>query len=139
MGLKLQGADVERHGPVGIVKIHPVERMMERSLEPECDEYIEVHAAIAKCLDELRHDASIRIVIITGSGDAFYEVPRRSHYDVEKYRNRLRGIIAPEVMAETRPTEVAAKYRRTPGYVELMLNYEKPLIARVNGNVIGAG
>ena len=48
MGVKLQGADIERHGPVGLVKIHPVERMMERSLEPDCDEFIEVHTAIAQ-------------------------------------------------------------------------------------------
>jgi enoyl-CoA hydratase/carnithine racemase len=139
MGLKLQGADVERNGPVGIVKIHPVERMMERSLEPDCDEFIEVHAAIAKCLDELRFDDVIRIVIVTGSADVFYEVPRRSHYDVERFRNRLRGIISPELMTEMRPSETRANYRHTPGYVELMLHYEKPLIARVNGNVIGAG
>jgi enoyl-CoA hydratase len=140
MGVKLQGADVERHGPVGLVKIHPVERMMERSMEPDCDEFIEVHAAIAKCLDELRYDDTVRIVIITGSSDgAFYRVPNRSHYDVDKFRDRLRGIISPELHSQLRPSEARAKYRRTPGYVELMLHYEKPIIARVNGDVIGAG
>ena len=39
MGEKLQGAEIELHGPVGLVKIHPVERMIERSLEPDCDEF----------------------------------------------------------------------------------------------------
>jgi enoyl-CoA hydratase len=140
MGVKLQGADVERHGPVGLIKIHPVERMMERSMEPDCDEFIEVHAAIAKCLDELRYDDTVRIVIITGSSDgAFYRVPNRSHYDVDKFRDRLRGIISPELHSQLRPSEARAKYRHTPGYVELMLHYEKPIIARVNGDVIGAG
>jgi enoyl-CoA hydratase len=140
MGVKLQGADVERHGPVGLVKIHPVERMMERSLEPDCDEFIEVHAAIALCLDELRHDPTIRVVVITGSADGvFYSAPSRAHYDVEKFRNRLRGIISPELNAQMRPSEARAEYRHTPGYVELMLHYEKPIIARVNGDVIGAG
>jgi enoyl-CoA hydratase/carnithine racemase len=138
--VKLQGADIERHGPVGLVKIHPVERMMERSLEPGCDEFIEVHTAIALCLDELRHDETIRIVVITGSRDGvFYSAPSRAHYDVERFRNRLRGIISPELSAQMRPSEARAQFRRTPGYVELMLHYEKPIIARVNGDVIGAG
>jgi enoyl-CoA hydratase/carnithine racemase len=79
-------------------------------------------------------------VIVTGSlPDVFYRVPLRSHYDVEKYRNRLRGIISPELQAELRPSEARAKYRKTANYVEQMLHYEKPIIARVNGDVIGAG
>lgn len=140
MGVKLQGAEIERHGPVGLIKIHPVERMMERSLEPDCDEFIEVHTAISICLEELRFDDSIRLVLITGSSDGvFYSAPLRSHYDVERFRNRLRGIISPELSAEMRPSEARAKFRRTANYVELMLHYEKPIIARVNGDVIGAG
>jgi enoyl-CoA hydratase/carnithine racemase len=140
MGKQLKAAEVERNGPVGIVKIHPVERMMERSMEPDCDEFIEVHTAIAIGLEELRFDDSIRVVIVTGSlPDVFYRVPDRSHYDVERYRNRLRGIISPELHGELRPSEARARFRRTADYVELMLHYEKPLIARVNGDVIGAG
>ncbi|HEY4279599.1 MAG TPA: enoyl-CoA hydratase/isomerase family protein [Conexibacter sp.] len=140
MGVKLMGAEVERHGPVGVVKIHPVERMMERSLEPDCDEFVEVHTAIAIGLEQLRFDDSVRVVILTGSApDVFYRAPNRSHYDVERFRNRLRGIITPELNAELRPSEARARFRRTANYVELMLNYEKPLIARVNGDVIGAG
>ena len=140
MGVKLQGADIERHGPVGLVKIHPVERMMELSMEPDCDEFIEVHAAISKCLEELRFDASIRLVVITGSQDGvFYSAPDRSHYDVKQFRDRLRGIISPELHAELRPAEARADYRHTAGYVEQLLHYEKPVIARVNGDVIGAG
>jgi enoyl-CoA hydratase len=140
MGTRLQGAEIERNGPVGIVKIHPVERMMERSLEPDCDEFIEVHESISISLEELRFDSSIRIVVITGSSDeAFYCVPSREHYDNEIFRNRLRGIIAPDLRAKYRPSEARARYRRTGNYVEQMLHYEKPLIARVNGDVIGAG
>jgi enoyl-CoA hydratase/carnithine racemase len=140
MGKKLQAAEVERNGPVGIVKIHPVERMMERSMEPDCDEYIEVHESISISLEELRFDDSIRVVVVTGSlPDVFYRVPDRSHYDVEKFRNRLRGIISPELHAELRPSEARAKYRKTASYVEQMLHYEKPLVARVNGDAIGAG
>jgi enoyl-CoA hydratase len=140
MGVKLQGAEIERHGPVGLVKIHPVERMMERSLEPDCDEFIEVHAAISKCLEELRFDDGIRVVVITGSQDGtFYSAPNRSHYDVTRFRNRLRGIISPDLRDELRPSEARAQYRHTASYVELLLHYEKPVIARVNGDVIGAG
>jgi enoyl-CoA hydratase/carnithine racemase len=140
MGKKLRAAEIERHGPVGILKIHPVERMMERSMEPDCDEFVEVHESVSIGLEELRFDSSVRVVIITGSlPDVFYRVPLRSHYDVERYRNRLRGIISPEMSAELRPSEARAQYRHTANYVEQMLHYEKPLIARVNGDVIGAG
>src|ERR1700755_3335840 len=98
MGKKLRAAEVERHGPVGILKIHPVERMMERSMEDDCDEFIEVHESISISLEELRFDPSIRVVVITGSSpEVFYSAPLRSHYDIEKYRNRLRGIISPEL------------------------------------------
>lgn len=65
--MKLMGAEVERHGPVGVLKIHLAERMMERTLEPDCEEFIEVHTAISIGLEELRFDDSIRIVVITGS------------------------------------------------------------------------
>jgi enoyl-CoA hydratase len=140
MGVKLQGAEIERHGPVGLVKIHPVERMMERSLEPDCDEFIEVHASISLSLEELRFDDSIRIIVITGSQEGvFYSAPNRSHYDVTRFRDRLRGIISPELNAELRPSEARARYRKIPNYVETLLHCEKPIIARVNGDVIGAG
>ena len=86
MGTKLMAAEVERNGPVGIVKIHPVERMMERSLQANCDEFIEVHTAIAIGLEELRFDNSIRIVVVTGSkDDMFYVAPTADHYTVDKY------------------------------------------------------
>ena len=140
MGTKLKGAEIERNGPIGIVKIHPVERMMERSLEPDCDEFIEVHESISIALEELRFDPSIRIIVITGSQDGvFYVAPAASHYEIEKYRNRLKGIMSPELRDELRPSESRARYRRTAGYVETLLHCEKPVIARVNGDTIGAG
>jgi enoyl-CoA hydratase len=140
VGTKLKAADVERNGSVGILKIHPVERMMERSLEPDCDEFIEVHEAISIGLEELRFDPAVRVIVITGSrDDVFYVAPASSHYLVERYRNRLRGIISPELREELRPAESRARYRRTANYVEQLLYCEKPVIARVNGDCIGAG
>jgi enoyl-CoA hydratase len=135
VGTKLKGAEAEKNGPVGIVKINPVERMMERSLEPDCDEFIEVHTAIAIALEELRFDPEVRIVVITGAQDEeFYVAPKASHYTVEKFQKRLG--LPPE---QGRPSEHRAKFRRTANYIELLLNYEKPIIARVNGDVIRAG
>jgi enoyl-CoA hydratase/carnithine racemase len=135
MGLRLMGAEVERNGSVGILKINPVERMMERSLEPDCEEFIEVHTAIAIGLEELRFDDTIRVIIITGAlNDEFYVAPRKEHYEVQKYRDRL---AKPREVG--RPSEARAKFRRTGGYVEQLLHCEKPIIARVNGDVIGAG
>ena len=140
MPTKLRGAEIERNGPVGIVKIHPVERMMERSLDPDCDEFIEVHESISIGLEELRFDRTIRLIVITGSkDDVFYVAPDASHYEIEKYRNRLKGIISPELRSELRPSETRANYRRTANYVEQLLYCEKPIIARVNGDCIGAG
>jgi enoyl-CoA hydratase/carnithine racemase len=135
MGVRLKGAEAERNGPVGIVKIHPVERMMERSLESDCDEFIEVHMAIALALDELRWDPEIRVVIVTGSQeDVFYSAPTAAHYEVEKNRARLT-----KPRNESRPSEARAKFHPVPGYVDQLLHYEKPVLARVNGDVIGAG
>jgi len=140
MGFKLKAAEVERNGPVGIVKIHPLERMIERSLEPDCDEFIESHTAIALALEELRFDDSIRVVIITGSNDdEFCVTPRKTHYEVEKYRNRLARIVEYTASEQSSASEWNAKFRKTAGYIELLLNYSKPVIARVNGDVIGSG
>jgi enoyl-CoA hydratase len=140
MGTKLKAAEVERNGPIGILKLHPVERMMERSLEPDCEEFVEIHHSMSIGLDELRFDDEIRAIIITGSAeDVFYSAPLRSHYDVPKYRERLRGIISPELNAQTRPSETRAKFRKVAHYVDQLLHCEKPIIARVNGDVIGAG
>jgi enoyl-CoA hydratase len=140
MGVKLKAAEVERNGPVGIVKIHPLERMIERSLEPDCDEFIESHTAIALGLEELRFDDNIRVVIITGSRDGeFCVTPKTSHYEVEKYRNRLARIVEYTASEDSSPSEWRASFRKTAGYVELLLNYPKPVIARVNGDVIGSG
>jgi enoyl-CoA hydratase len=135
MGTRLKGAEAEKAGPVGIVKINPVERMMERSLEPDCDEFIEVHTAISIALEQLRFDSGVRIIIITGAlDDEFYVAPKATHYQVEKFQRRL---ALPR--AQGRPSEDRARFRRTAGYVEQLLNCEKPVIARVNGDVIGAG
>jgi enoyl-CoA hydratase/carnithine racemase len=135
MGQRLKGAEAEKHGPVGIVKIHPVERMMERSLEPDCDEFIEVHTAIALALDELRFDPEVRVIVITGSAEGvFYSAPSTGHYEVEKYRGRLT-----RPAAEGRPAEARARFKATPDYVEHLLYCPKPVVARVNGDVIGAG
>ena len=83
----------------------------------------------------------MRIVIITGSSDgAFYRVPNRSHYDVEQVpRSAARNHLARACTRSFVRPRRRAKYRHTAGYVELMLHYEKPMIARVNGDVIGAG
>jgi enoyl-CoA hydratase/carnithine racemase len=140
VGVKLKAAEVERNGPVGILKIHPVERMMERSLEPDCDEFVEVHEAMSIGLEELRFDQSVRVIVVTGSADdVFYVAPSAAHYENPVYRNRLQGIISPELRAEMRPAEARAQYRRTGDYVEQLLHCEKPVIARVNGDCIGAG
>jgi enoyl-CoA hydratase/carnithine racemase len=120
---------------VGIVKIHPVERMMERSLEPDCDEFIEVHTAIAIALEELRFDESVRVIVITGSKpDEFYIAPSKAHYEVQRHRDRLG-----KPREVSRPSEARAKFRHTGSYIEQLLYCEKPVIARVNGDVIGAG
>jgi len=121
--------DVERNASVATIFIKPFEKTQaEGANHPG---YVDVHTAIAKSLEELRWDDSIRVVVITGSEDGeFYWAPGPGYYTPEKLNamnpyNRPAGRWSHEQGA-TRITETLA----------LM---EKPVIAKVNGHASSNG
>jgi enoyl-CoA hydratase len=80
--------------------------------------HVEVGAAMAA----LRHDNSIRVVILTGTGDAFFLPPKGS----------------PKASGHTpgHDWDLTQGMHRT---FQTIIEMEKPVIAKVNGNAIGFG
>ena len=130
----LRAAVVERRGPVGWCVIKNVEQLMEQGWEVE--EYAEIHTAIAMCLDELRHDRSVRVIGITGEQDGeWYNVPRRERfYDEPRHRQRHNFMDPASNPDKAKPPE-----RSVPPAIETLAMLEKPVVARVNGDAIGFG
>jgi enoyl-CoA hydratase len=121
--------DVERDGAVATIYIKPFEKTQaEGATHPD---YVDVHTAMARALEELRWDDSVRVVVITGREDGeFYWAPGPGYYTEEKLQamnpaNRRSGRWSHEQGA-TRITETLA----------LM---EKPVIAKVNGHASSNG
>jgi enoyl-CoA hydratase/carnithine racemase len=132
----LKAAVVERRGPVGWLVIRNVEQLMEEGWETE-EEYAEIHTAIAMGLEELRFDPKVRVIGITGERDGeWYNVPRRErYYDEPRHRDRHNFIDA-ERRART---AFKGPERGHPSAIETLALLEKPVVARVNGDVIGFG
>jgi enoyl-CoA hydratase len=80
------------------------------------------HVEIGAALAELRHDNAVRVVIITGSDDAFFLPPAAS----------------PKASGHTpgHDWDLTQGMHRT---YQMILEMEKPVIAKVNGNAIGFG
>jgi enoyl-CoA hydratase len=80
--------------------------------------HVEVGAAMAA----LRHDNSVRVVILTGTDDAFFLPPKGS----------------PKASGHTpgHDWDLTQGMHRT---YQMILEMEKPVIAKVNGNAIGFG
>jgi enoyl-CoA hydratase/carnithine racemase len=121
--------ELERAGPVATIKIKPFEATQaEGEKHPD---YVDVHAAIAMALEELRWDDSIRVVVITGSQDGeFYWAPGPGYYDEARLdrMNKLKGRVAP-FSRERGPHRV----------IETLALIEKPVIARLNGHASSHG
>jgi enoyl-CoA hydratase/carnithine racemase len=86
----------------------------------------EVYGALARRLHDLRSDASVRVVVLTGKGRGFC-----SGGDVE-------GIIG-RLLAEDEPARTLAFTRLTGEVVESLRRLDKPVVAAVNGVAAGAG
>jgi len=121
--------DLDREGPVATILIKPFEKTQAEGAK--YPGFVDVHTAIARALEELRWDDSVRVVVITGAEDGeFYWAPGPGYYTPEKLhhmdpRNRPAGRWSAEQGA-TRITETLA----------LM---DKPVIARVNGHASSNG
>lgn len=92
---------------------------------------MDVHAGLGWALHELRYDRNVRIVVLTGRDDGeFYSVPATAHYAEPGVIDRINPLKRPEGFAGP---------SHHPDAIEVLAHIEKPVIARVNGDVIGFG
>jgi len=109
---EFQTIAVARDGQIATIKIQSKDR------KALTGPHVEIGAALAA----LRHDNAVRVVIITGSGDAFFLPPPGS----------------PKASGHTpgHDWDLTQGMHRT---YQMLLEMEKPMIAKVNGNAIGFG
>jgi enoyl-CoA hydratase len=121
--------DIERDKSVATIKIKPFEKTQAEGAKHA--DYVDVHAAIAVALEELRWDDTIRIIVVTGSEDGeFYWAPGPGYY-------------TPERLAKMDPGKRGAgKWSIGQGaarITETLALIEKPVISKVNGHASSNG
>ena len=83
----------------------------------------DLHWDLGRVLSNLRDDTSVRVIVLTGTGDEFYVLPGREAFaEPERWRRRA---------------DPDGAWRTFMGIIrvhELMAAIEKPIVARVNGN-----
>jgi enoyl-CoA hydratase len=131
---------IVRCGPVGWVVIGNVEESVEKGFDDP--DFIYIHTALDLAFNELRHDAAIRVIGVTGAEDGeFYSMARRSKYD-EDPRWRARFDATKKVgggHGVRGGAEPKAPLPNVPHTIETLMVMEKPVVARVNGDAIGFG
>jgi enoyl-CoA hydratase/carnithine racemase len=91
---------------------------------------VDVHTAIGRAMQAARFDPGVRVVVLTGREDGeFYSVPSAEHYSVQEHRDRVNPLKRPGSFA----------MHSYPDVIETLAFMEKPVVARVNGDVIGFG
>ncbi|HEY2806922.1 MAG TPA: enoyl-CoA hydratase/isomerase family protein, partial [Gemmatimonadales bacterium] len=76
---------------------------------------------LIEALGELRRNAAVRVVVITGSGKAFV-----SGADVGEFVGK-------------NPVEILHDLRYGPGLIEVVDAFPKPVLAMINGYCLGSG
>jgi len=114
----------ERRGAVGWVFIGDTQTEMEN------EGFYAAHAA-AEQLDAFRRDPEVRAIVLTGQEDGqFYRLNPRSHWDDPRYKDRLNPVKRKGQLG----VETAG-----PTAQETLLQMEKPVVCRLNGDAIGFG
>jgi enoyl-CoA hydratase/carnithine racemase len=132
--MSASGVEVERRGAVAWILINDYQETVEAAARDP--NVVGVHEGVGLALDELRWDASVRLIVLTGRNEGeFYRFSRRSHWDDPAFKDRLNPLRRP---VPPRPASAPAVHRR-PDAHELLITIEKPVIARVNGDAIGFG
>jgi enoyl-CoA hydratase/carnithine racemase len=90
---------------------------------------VDVHTAIGQAMLDARYDDSVRLIVLTGSSDVFYTVPTKEYYSIPGNNERVNPMKRPGGFA----------HPPRPDVIEILSFMEKPVIARVNGDVIGFG
>lgn len=90
------------------------------------------HRELAECLQELRRDDGVRIVVLRGTRDDCFMSPFAGS-EADGHMSRPRG----GVMSD--PQNVFAGLRETDEILDALVRMEKPVIAMVNGDALGNG
>jgi E-phenylitaconyl-CoA hydratase len=106
---------VSRDGHVAVLTLNRPQAMNAINLQ--------LRAAIHDTLDALRHDPDVRAVVLTGSGDKAFS----AGMDLREFA---------QIMAET-PLSELRRFRWEKG--DGIAQFDKPIIAAVNGLAIGGG
>jgi enoyl-CoA hydratase len=122
-----QFVEIEYRDKVAWIYINKYTEVVEASDRTTVD----VHAALGWALHEVRYNADATVVALTGREDGeFYSVPISSHYQEQSNRDRVNP------MKRSGGFAGPAQY---PDAIETLVHIEKPVLARVNGDVIGFG
>jgi enoyl-CoA hydratase len=121
-----QFVDIEHRGDVEWIFFNNFEKTLAGADEDTTD----VHTAIGWAMQNARFDPTVRLVVLTGREEGeFYTVPTSDHYADQKHRDRVNPLKRPGGFA-------GPSY---PDVIEVLALMEKPVVARVTGDVIGFG
>jgi len=129
MASEFQRITVEKDGEVAIVTMldHWEEKGESRDLHHPTEK-IHMTKEVADAIENLRRDSSIRVIVLTGSGQTFkvppadYSKPEGGKYSKNDPRYLWEGMINGIIRGH-----------------QAMAECEKPIVARVNGDAIGLG
>jgi enoyl-CoA hydratase len=94
-------------------------------------DFVDVHTAIARALEAVRWDDSVRIVVITGSEDGeFYWAPGPGYYNAQRMAFMNPG---------NRPAGRWSVEQGAARITETLALMDKPVIAKVNGHASSNG
>ena len=115
---------VEYRGPVATVRIRPNFR---HDTDTAAGTF--VHWELGETFSRLRGDNDVRVVVLTGAQDGAFQVPPRT------------DVIGSDAGHDARvdPVWTWRVFTGTIRLLETMVQMEKPIVARVNGDAIGFG
>lgn len=113
--------ELRRDGPVATIALKPLRSTIAAGKK------VEPHAELGRVLTELRADRGVRVIVLTGAEDGEFGVsPPSSLYDTSEGRRR---VVEPDSAWDVFMGGIATH--------QLMIEIEKPIVARVNGDCIG--